>query len=127
MTTPRRPRLLLALPLALALVPASAAQLTAQSPATAPECGPVSPDGNYPGWPIAGQVSSTGALLPLVISSQLVAGPPSRFLYSIAEPANPFVPTASADVSTQVAFYALARDPGLQGWAAWRCVRANWP
>ncbi len=111
MTARRRPHLLLALALALATVPAGAAQAVAQTPSAAPDCGPVSADGNYPGWPVAGQASSTGALLPLVISSQIVAGPPTRFLYSIADPANPFVPTASADVATQGSFFALARDP----------------
>lgn len=111
MRTRRRHHLLLALAISLATVPAVASQAAAQTPSTAPECGPPSADGNYPGWPVAGQVSSTGALLPLVISSQVVAGPPGRFLYSIADPANPFVPTASADVATQVAFYALQRDP----------------
>jgi hypothetical protein len=93
------------------MVPSAAAHTAAQAPSTAPACGPAGPDGNYEGWPIAGQASSTGALLPLIISSQLVAGPPSRFLYSIADPANPFVPTASMDVTTQVSFFALARDP----------------
>ncbi len=109
-------RVLLASALVLAMVPATAAPMAAQAPSTAPECGPLSADGNYAGWPVAGQVSSTGALLPLVISSQVVAGPPNRFLYSIADPAQPFVPTASSDVSTQVAFYALARDPAT-AWA----------
>jgi hypothetical protein len=100
-----------ALGLALAMMPGAAGQAAAQSSATAPECGAPSADGNYEGWPVAGQASSTGALLPLVISSQVVAGAPSRFLYSIADPADPFVPTASADIATQVAFFALARDP----------------
>ncbi|MET0772270.1 MAG: hypothetical protein ABWZ82_04225 [Candidatus Limnocylindrales bacterium] len=111
MTARRRPRLLIALTLALAVVPAAAGQTAAQAPSMAPECGPDSPDGNFPDWPVPGQAISTDAILPLVISSQLVAGPPSRFLYSIADPANPFVPTASADVQTQVSFYALERDP----------------
>lgn len=96
----------------MAIVPVAGAPAAAQAPATAPDCGPASPDGAYPGWPAAGQASSDGQLIPLVVSSQVVAGPPSRFLYSIADPANPFVPTASADVPTQVAFFALARDPG---------------
>lgn len=112
MATSRRSRALLALGLGLATLAVGPAAPSAQAQGTAPECGAPSTDGNYPGWPVAGQASSTGALLPLVISSQVVAGPPSRFLYSIADPANPFVPTASADVATQVAFYALQRDPG---------------
>jgi hypothetical protein len=103
---------LLALALLGALAPMSAAPVAAQSPSGAPDCGPASADGSYPGWPAAGQASSTGQLIPLVVSSQVVAGPPSRFLYSIADPANPYVPTASAAVPTQVAFSALARDPG---------------
>ena len=59
-------------------VPTGLAPVTAQTPATAPECGAPSADGAYPGWPATGQVSSTGALLPLVISSQVVAGAPTR-------------------------------------------------
>lgn len=90
---------------------ASSTPAAAQGPSVAPDCGPQSADGSYPGWPSAGQVTSDGQLIPLVVSSQLVAGPPSRFLYSVADPANPYVPTASADVTTEVAFFALARDP----------------
>ena len=101
----------LALALSVAGAPAAALLAVAQSPAAAPDCGPVSPTGNYQGWPSVGQVSATGNLLPLIVSAQLVAGPPTRFLYTIADPTNPGVPTASADVATQVSFYALARDP----------------
>ncbi len=110
----RLPRLLpLLVPaIALAISPLGALPAAAQAPSTAPECGPVSQDGSYPGWPVAGQASSDGQLIPLVVSSQVVAGPPTRFLYSIADPANPYVPTASADIPTEVSFYALARDPG---------------
>jgi hypothetical protein len=101
--------------LALALVVGSSAlaasPMAAQAPSAAPECGPRSADGSYAGWPAAGQASSDGQLIPLLVSSQVVAGPPSRFLYSIADPSSPYVPTASADVPTQVAFFALARDP----------------
>ncbi|MFN8521149.1 MAG: hypothetical protein U0667_17570 [Chloroflexota bacterium] len=102
---------LLALALVGAVAPVSSAQVAAQSPVAAPDCGPQSADGSYAGWPAAGQASSDGQLIPLLVSSEVVAGPPSRFLYSIADPANPYVPTASADIATQVAFYALARDP----------------
>jgi hypothetical protein len=109
--TTRRSRLPLAVALALATAGIGAAQVAAQAPSAAPECGPTSADGAYPGWPAAGQASSQGALLPLVVSSQVVAGPPTRFLYSISDPADPFVPTASADVPTEVSFFALARDP----------------
>jgi hypothetical protein len=99
--------------LAAALVAAPLASLPAlaQSPATAPDCGPASANGNYQGWPTTGHVSATGNLLPLIVSAQTIAGPPSRFLYTIADPSNPSVPVASADVQTQVGFYALARDP----------------
>src|SRR5262245_20231171 len=111
MATRRRSGLLLVMTLALTTAPIATSPVAAQAPATAPECGTPSADGAYPGWPATGQASSTGDLLPLVISSQVVAGAPTRFLYSIADPANPFVPTASSDVTTQVAFVALARDP----------------
>lgn len=109
--TTRRSRLLLVAALALTTVGLGPAQVVAQTPSVAPECGPPSADGNYQGWPVAGKATSQGALLPLVVSSQVVAGQPTRFLYSISDPADPFVPTASADVPTRVAFFALARDP----------------
>lgn len=83
-------------------------------PSAAPECGPPSSDGNYEGWPGLGSVSATGDLLPLIVSTQTVAGPPARFLYSIADPASQ-APLAAADVITQVRFYALARDPSAPG------------
>lgn len=109
----RRRRLpILVLALAGATAAWSGAPAAAQAPSLAPDCGTPSADGNYPDWPVAGQATSTGPLIPLVVSSQVVAGPPTRFLYTIADPASPFVPTASADVTTEVAFYALARDPG---------------
>src|SRR6188472_3983594 len=111
MTTRRRHSLALAMTLALVIAPSALAPVAAQSPSAVPECGAPSADGAYPGWPSSSQASSTGALLPIVISSQVVAGAPTRFLYSIADPANPYVPTASSDVTTQVAFFALARDP----------------
>jgi hypothetical protein len=111
--TRRRRAPLLILGLAVASVAGvGAPPAIARSPAAAPDCGTPSADGSYAGWPAAGQATSDGQLIPLIISSQVVAGPPTRFLYSIADPSNPYVPTASADVTTQVAFYALARDPG---------------
>jgi hypothetical protein len=83
----------------------------AQAASGAPECGPANPTGIYEGWPIPGQVTANGNLLPLIISTHSVAGAPSRFLYSIADPTTPGVPTAAASVATQVSFYALDRDP----------------
>lgn len=92
------------------------APVTAQDapPSVAPDCGPVSSTGTYEGWPTGGSVSATGNLLPLIVSTQTVAGPPSRFLYSIADPASQ-APLAAADVTTQVRFYALQRDPATPG------------
>jgi hypothetical protein len=113
MTQRPSPLLSLALSATLVATPSVAFPALAQDAAAAPDCGPSSADGNYQGWPTLGQVSATGGLLPLIVSSEVVAGPPSRFLYSIADPADPFVPTASADVATQVSFYALARDPAM--------------
>jgi hypothetical protein len=103
------PALLLAL--AVVATPAIAPAVLAQGAAAPPDCGPATPDGNYEGWPTVGQVNATGNLLPLMVSMEVVAGPPARFLYSIADPANQNAPIASADVATQVTFYALARDP----------------
>jgi len=94
---------------ALATAALGGGPVGAQTPSVAPACGPAS--ATYPGWPAAGHATSQGALIPLVISSQVVSGPPTRFLYSISDPADPFVPTASADVATRVSFFALDRDP----------------
>lgn len=81
----------------------------AQSPSGVPECGPPSATGNYAGWPVGGNVSANGNLIPLIVSSQNVAGPPARFAFQIVDPQNK--PLSSANVSTQVRFFSLAQDP----------------
>jgi len=81
----------------------------AQSPSGAPDCGPVSTTGNYAGWPVGGNISANGPLLPLVVSSQNVAGPPTRFAFALVDPQNK--PLSSAAVATQVRFFALDHDP----------------
>ena len=75
----------------------------------APDCGPASTTGNYEGWPVAGQASANGNLLPIIVSSQNVAGPASRFAYALVDPQNQ--PLSAASVATQVRFYALDQDP----------------
>jgi len=81
----------------------------AQTPSMAPDCGPASTTGNYEGWPVAGQASANGNLLPIIVSSQNVAGPASRFAYALVDPQNQ--PLSAASVATQVRFYALDQDP----------------
>ncbi len=81
----------------------------AQGPSLAPDCGPASTTGTYDGWPIAGQVTASGNLVPIVVSSQNVAGPPSRFAFVLVDPQNQSV--SSASVSAQARFFALDRDP----------------
>ena len=88
------------------LVPGASA---AQTPSGAPDCGPASTTGNYDGWPVAGQVSANGNLVPIVVNTELVAGPPARFAFVLVDPQN--VPLSSASVATHVRFFSLTQDP----------------
>ena len=81
----------------------------AQSPSGAPDCGPVSATGNYAGWPVGGNISANGNLLPLIVSTENVAGPPTRFAFQLVNPQNK--PLSSATVATQVRLFALDQDP----------------
>jgi hypothetical protein len=95
---------------AMLLAPAAAyAQTNPAAPSSAPDCGPASTTGNYDGWPTAGNISANGNLLPIVVNTQVVAGPPTRFGYQLVDPQ--LTPLSSASVPTQVRFYALDRDP----------------
>ena len=91
------------------LAPVAAGPSLAQSPSGAPDCGPASTTGNYDGWPQAGQVTANGNLVPVVVSSQNVAGPPTRFAFALVDPQNK--PLSSATVATKVRFFSLTQDP----------------
>ncbi len=84
------------------------AQSGPATPSSAPDCGTPPATGNYDGWPAAGNISANGNLLPLIISSQNVAGPPTRFAFALLDPQNR--PLSSATVPTQARFFALDRD-----------------
>ena len=86
------------------------ALLVACGGASAPSAPPSTPF-HYAGWPIAGQVSANGNIMPLIVNAETVVGEPTRFLYSFADPAAPNTPLAAAAVQTRVSFFDLARDP----------------
>jgi hypothetical protein len=60
-----------------------------------------------PGWPAAGQVSTSG-IIPVLASSQKVVGK-SRLVFSLIDQSNQ--PVASPDVHLQMAFYDLCANP----------------
>ena len=91
------------------LVPGTAWTSLAQAPSGAPDCGPATTTGTYDGWPAAGSVSANGNLVPVIVSSEIVAGPPGRFAFQLVDPQNK--PLSSATVATQVRFFALDQDP----------------
>lgn len=82
----------------------------AVDPDAAPQCAPGSqPSATaYAGWPQPGRAQATGDLIPLLVSSQVTAGP-SRFLFSLIDSQNAVL--AAADVPVTVAFFDLAADP----------------
>jgi hypothetical protein len=59
------------------------------------------------GWPLAGQVMSSGPV-PVIASSELIVGA-NRFLFTVVDQQSN--PIASPDLTTKVAFYDLAKDP----------------
>ena len=65
--------------------------------------------GTYPGWPV-GPVSGA-TVVPLLINQQLAVGP-NRFLFTLYDAVDQTKIVAAADVTTSLAFYDLARDPG---------------
>jgi hypothetical protein len=76
----------------------------------APTPGTPGPTGSgaYPGWPV-GPVSGA-TVVPLLINQQLAVGP-NRFLFTLYDAVEQTKIVASADVTTSLAFYDLARDP----------------
>ena len=62
-----------------------------------------------PGWPI-GPAASGPSFLPVLISSQLAVGV-NRFVYSLLDARDQLTPLAAPDVTTELAFYDLQKDP----------------
>ena len=91
------------------LLPMSISPSLAQTPSGAPDCGPASTTGTYDGWPTAGSVSANGNLVPIIVTNEIVAGPPGRFAFVLVDPQNQQL--SSATVPTQVRFFALDQDP----------------
>ena len=60
-----------------------------------------------PGWPAAGQISTSG-IIPVLASSQKVVGK-SRLVFSLIDQSNQ--PVASPDIHLQMAFYDLCANP----------------
>jgi hypothetical protein len=60
-----------------------------------------------PGWPAAGQISTSG-IIPVLASSQKVVGK-SRLVFSLIDQSNQ--PVASPDIHLQMAFYDLCASP----------------
>ncbi len=84
------------------------AQSAQVAPTGAPDCGTPPATGNYDGWPVGGNISANGPLLPLIVSSQNVAGPPTRLAFQLLDPQNQ--PLSSASVPTRVRLFALDQD-----------------
>jgi len=62
----------------------------------------------YAGWPNPGDVGTSGNLIPIIVSSQVVVGK-NRFELSLADAQNNLL--AAPDRAVQVRFYDLAADP----------------
>lgn len=65
------------------------------------------PAARYPGWPGDGTVTTTGSLIPILISSEVAVGR-DRFLFSLADPGNRLL--ASPDLPVHLRFYDLPAD-----------------
>jgi len=110
----RPPVRLAAIVLLAAPLLAACAGNVATSPAPAASDGsPVASDGTacntdaLPGWPKAGQVTTSG-IIPVLASSQKVVGK-SRLVFSLIDQANQ--PVASPDIHLQMAFFDLCASP----------------
>ncbi|HTS15007.1 MAG TPA: hypothetical protein VMH24_05025 [Candidatus Sulfotelmatobacter sp.] len=64
--------------------------------------------GTYPGWPIGPQAGAS--ILPLLVNQQLAVGA-NRFLFTLVDARDQTTPLAAPDVTTDLAFYDLGRDP----------------
>jgi hypothetical protein len=66
------------------------------------------PAARYPGWPGDGSVTTTGDMVPILVSSEVAVGR-DRFLFSLADPDNKLL--ASPDLPVHLRFFDLAVDP----------------
>ncbi|CAN5601527.1 thioredoxin family protein [soil metagenome] len=78
---------------------------SAPTPAT---LSPAPTAAGYPGWPGGAEPLDPPEVIPLLISSDLAAGP-NRFVFSLLDRQNELI--AGPDVSAGVSFYDLAADP----------------
>ena len=80
-------------------------------PRPALQSAPPASASHYPGWPIAGQVTANGNIMPLIVNTETVAGEPADSCTPSPLRRLPDTPLAAAAVQTQVSFFDLARDP----------------
>jgi len=106
-------RLAIACLLAAPLLAACAGSVATSRAPAAPEASPVTPGAAtcntdaLPGWPKAGQVTTSG-IIPVLASSQKVVGK-SRLVFSLIDQSNQ--PVASPDIRLQMAFFDLCASP----------------
>ncbi len=106
----RRSRRLPALSLVVLLVVAACSS-AAGGPAATTAGAVATPDAqatSYPGWPDPGNVTTTGNIIPILVSSELSVGK-NRFLVGLADTKNNLL--AAPDMAVHLAFYDLAADP----------------
>jgi hypothetical protein len=99
--------------LAAALLAACAGNVSTTPAPAASDAAPSASDGTtcntdaLPGWPKAGQVTTSG-IIPVLASSQKVVGK-SRLVFSLLDQSNQ--PVASPDIHLQMAFFDLCSSP----------------
>lgn len=99
--------------LAASLLAACAGRVATNPTPAAPAASPATPAETacntdaLPGWPKAGQVTTSG-IIPVLASSQKVVGK-SRLVFSLIDQANK--PVASPDIRLQMAFFELCTSP----------------
>jgi hypothetical protein len=93
--------------LATALLAGACSGGAAGSGDASPSGPPVNAD--VPGWPI-GPAASGVSFLPVVINSQLAVGA-NRFLFTLLDARDQLTPLAAPEVTTELAFYDLQKDP----------------
>jgi hypothetical protein len=95
--------------LILAAACSSAGGSASDMPSVAAEVTPsVAPAAQYPGWPGDGNVTTTGNIVPILVSSEVAVGR-NRFLFSLADPNNQLL--ASPDLPVHLRFFDLPVDP----------------
>jgi hypothetical protein len=109
-----RPTLLLATALVLAACGAAAGPT--HGPSGAAGTAPAQPTGSaaacdtgaFPGWPLPGQVTTSG-IIPVLASSEKLVGP-SRLLFALVDDQNH--PIANEALEVEIGFFDLCADPG---------------